>query len=143
MSERRRTNLARLLVGVVFVWNVQCALAFLINPEDYATSFELEGTVGLAMMQSVGVLFLMWNVPYAVALWQPVRHRTALYEAVVMQAIGVAGESWILWGLGTEHAALRSSLTRFIWFDAAGLILLLTAVWLVWRIPKNATGANG
>lgn len=143
MSERWRTNLARLLVGVVFIWNVQCALVFLIRPQAYAASFELEGAVGLAMMQSVGVLFLMWNVPYAVALWQPVRHRTALYEAVVMQAIGVVGESWILWGLGTARATLQSSLTRFIWFDGAGLILLLVAAWLVWQIPKNASGANG
>ena len=140
MSERWRTNLARLLVGVVFVWNVQCALAFLIIPEAHSASFELEGAVGQAVIQSLGVLFLMWNVPYAVALWHPLRHRTALYEAMVMQAIGVAGESWILWQLGAEHVILGASITRFIWFDAAGLALLLAAAWLLRKIPGIPAG---
>jgi hypothetical protein len=138
-----RINLARLLVGIVFVWNVQCALAFLIRPEAYAAGFELAGAVGQAVMQSLGVLFLMWNVPYAVALWHPVKHRTALFEAVTMQAIGVAGESWILWGLGHEHAILRSSITRFIWFDAAGLALLLVAACLVRGISNTFSGVKG
>lgn len=143
MSAPRWTNLARLLVGIVFVWNVQCAMAFLIRPEAYAAGFELAGAVGQAVMQSLGVLFLMWNVPYAVALWHPVRHRMALFEAVTMQAIGVAGESWILWGLGHEHAILQSSITRFIWFDAAGLALLLVAAWLVVKISNHSDGAHG
>jgi hypothetical protein len=143
LSERWRTNLARLLVGIVFAWNVQCALAFLIKPEAYAASFELAGAVGLAMIQSVGVLFLMWNVPYAVALWHPLRHKTALYEAVIMQAIGVAGESWILLGLPGANATLQASLTRFIWFDAAGLALLLAAAWLVRGIYYKSARKNG
>jgi hypothetical protein len=143
LSERWRTHLARLLVGIVLIWNVQCALALLFQPDSYAASFELVGAVGLAMMQSLGVLFLMWNVPYAVALWNPVQHKTSLYEAVVMQAIGVVGETWIFWGLPAVHTALRASITRFIWFDSAGLVLLLIAAWLVRKIPKISPGDQG
>ena len=58
---------ARVLVGVVFVVNVQCALVFLLLPGRYATLFELQGSAGEAIIQGMGVLFLMWNVPYGVA----------------------------------------------------------------------------
>ncbi len=50
----------------------------------------------------MGVLFLMWNVPYAVALWHPLRHRISLYEALAMQAIGLLGESLIYLSLSPE-----------------------------------------
>jgi hypothetical protein len=86
-----KNNLARVLIGAVFLVNVQCALAFLIWPERYAPTFEMGGVVGVAMVRGLGVLFLMWNVPYAVALWHPVRHRDFLFTALVMQAIGLLG----------------------------------------------------
>ena len=66
----------------------------------------------------------MWNVPYAVALWHPVRHRVSLYEALAMQAIGLAGESLILLSCLRRCVVARASIGRFILFDAAGLVLL-------------------
>ena len=84
-------------------------------------------------MRGMGVLFLMWNVPYAVALWNPLRYRISLYEASAMQAIGLLGCGLILFSLPAAHAILQASLLRFIAFDGAGLILLLLAVWLVHR----------
>ena len=87
----------------------------------------------------MGVLFLMWNVPYAVALWHPVRHRVSLYEAIAMQTIGLIGESLILWSLGGAHPVAAGSVTRFIAFDGVGLIalsaaaLVTAASWLPWR----------
>lgn len=124
-----RLWLSRLLIAAVFIWNVQCAVAFLVSPAPYAAGFELEGTTGEAMVRGMGVLFLMWNVPYAVALWHPVRFRVALAEALAMQSIGLLGESLILVSLPPVHSLARMSIARFIAFDAAGLLLLLAAAW--------------
>lgn len=125
-----RLWLSRLLIAAVFIWNVQCAAAFLVSPAPYAAGFELEGTIGEAMVRGMGVLFLMWNVPYVVALLHPVRFRVALAEALVMQSIGLLGESLILATLPPANLLARTSIARFIGFDAAGLLLLLAAAWL-------------
>jgi hypothetical protein len=133
--------LARLAIGLVFVWNIQCSLAFLLWPDRFSAGFELSGATGAAVVRGVGLLFLMWNIPYAVALWHPLRHRTSLYEATAMQAIGVLGETLIRLGLPPAHYLLRASLLRFILFDAAGLLLLMMAVWLVGRAARTGTAA--
>lgn len=119
-----KTWLARGLIGIVFFFNVECALAFLIAPQSYAPAFELGGAAGEGMVRGMGILFLMWNVPYAVALWNPVSHRRSLLEAVAMQAIGVVGETILLLTFPEGHAAVRDSVMRFILFDGVGLILL-------------------
>lgn len=119
--------IGRLLIGFVFFFNVQCAVAFIIRPSLFTWGFDLQGGTGEAMVRGLGVLFLMWNVPYAVALWNPIRYRISLYEAVIMQAVGLLGESLILWFLPGEHPAVRSTLLRFISFDGGGLIALLVA----------------
>ena len=126
-----RLWLSRLLIGIVFAWNVQAAAIFIVNPGAFVAAYELSGAAGEAAVRGVGVLFLMWNVPYAAALWHPVRYRLALILAVVMQAIGLAGETFIRLSLPDGHAALSASILRFILFDGAGLVLLLVAVWLV------------
>ena len=123
--------LARLLVGLVFAWNVQAALVFVLSPGAFVRGYELSGVPGEAAVRGVGVLFLMWNVPYAAALWNPVRYRLALTLARVMQLVGLVGESFILSTLGAQHFILRASILRFILFDGAGLALLALAAWLV------------
>ena len=130
---RARIWLARGLIAAVFLWNVQCAAAFLLAPGAYAAGFELSGAAGEAMVRGMGVLFLMWNVPYAVALWHPVRHRVSLNEALAMQAIGLAGESLILWALGAGHPVAAGTVARFIAFDGAGVLLLALAAWVTRR----------
>jgi hypothetical protein len=134
----RKTFFARLLIGLVFLWNVQCAFAFLFWPERYAPGFELSGAPGAAAVRGLGVLFLMWNVPYAVALWNPVRYRVSLWEAVAMQAIGVVGESLIYLGIPITFTIARSSLARFILFDGLGLLALILALWLVSSFRRKA-----
>jgi hypothetical protein len=131
--ETIRLWFARLLIGIVFLWNVQCAIAFLLAPAPFAPGFELSGAAGAAAVRGMGVLFLMWNVPYAVALWHPVRHRVSLYEAVTMQTIGLIGESLILLSLGGAHPIAAGSVTRFIAFDGAGVVLLALAAWVTRR----------
>ena len=88
-------------------------------------------------MRGTGILFLMWNVPYLVALWHPVKYRLALGIALIMQLIGVLGESWTLYSLQFEHTLLKISIWRFIGFDAVGLLFLTVAFWLVRRDVKS------
>ncbi len=121
---------ARVLIGVVIAWNLQCALVFFLTPDLYAPAFELTGIPGAAAVRGTAVLFAMWNVPYLVALWHPRRNRVSLWESFAMQLTGLAGETAILLLLPAGHAALRESVLRFIAFDAAGLLLLAGAVGL-------------
>jgi hypothetical protein len=138
-----RLNLARLLIGVVIIFNLQAAVVFLFWPANYVPAFELEGAVGEAMLRGLGVLFVMWNVPYAVALRHPVRYRVSLYEALVMQTIGLVGETIILFTLPAIHDMLRASILRFITFDALGLILLITAAWITRKIENKGSSSTG
>jgi hypothetical protein len=121
---------ARLLIAVVVAWNLECALVFLLNPAEFAPGFELTGIPGSAAVRGFAVLFVMWNIPYLVALWHPLRQRVSLREALVMQAVGVIGESFILFSLPGGHPLLSASLLRFIIFDTAGVFCLIGANWL-------------
>lgn len=128
---------ARALIAVVLIWNLQCAVAFLVSPEGFAPSFELEGEAGAVMVRSMGILFVMWNVPYAVALWHPGRHRRSLIEALVMQCLGVVGEGLLWVTLSPGHDALRRTAWRFTLFDGAGVVLLLLALLCVRRYAPS------
>jgi hypothetical protein len=127
----KRLWLARILIALVILWNLQAALMFIISPETFAPGFQLAGVPGDAAVRGVGILFLMWNVPYAVAFWNPRKYKLSLSEALVMQSLGVVGESFIFFNLPVEFGILRGSILRFILFDAAGLLALASAFWLV------------
>ncbi|MGB7874439.1 MAG: hypothetical protein WBL25_08640 [Anaerolineales bacterium] len=131
MSENFRLWLARGLIALVMAWNLQAALVFILWPERFAPGFELSGVPGAAAVRGTGFLFLMWNVPYLVALWHPQEYRLALGLALVMQSIGLVGESLILLALPDGHALLRGAILRFIAFDGGGLLLLAATFWLV------------
>ena len=132
-----RLNISRLLSGLVLLINLQSAFTYLLWPERYAPGFEMTGDIGAAMVRGMGVLFVMWNVPYVVALWNPVRYHIALYIAIAMQVIGLVGETWIYLSLPTVHATARASIMRFIIFDALGLLALLGAAWISRRIDTD------
>ena len=131
-----RLWLGRILILCVLVMNIQCAVVFILTPALFAPGFELQGPVGEAMVRGMGVLFLMWNVPYAVAAWQPQKQRVSMIEALLMQAIGVVGETAIFLALPLEHAVVRASVLRFVIFDSGGLVFLLAAAWIT-RLPKS------
>ena len=122
--------IGRVLIGIVLGWNVECALAFLTQPQHYTPAFGLAGAPGDAALRGIGVLFLMWNIPYLVALLQPRRHRLSLYEAVAIQAIGFSGESLLFLSLPVDYPVMRASIARFMLFDGAGLVILLLSVWI-------------
>lgn len=132
MAQKTRTLLiiARLLIAVVLFFNLQSAVLFFLQPEFYMGGFGLEATVGRPVVRGFGLLFLMWNIPYIFALVNPLRHRISLIEAVIMQALALAGESAILWMDGPFTDVFRMSILRFIVFDGVGLVLLISALFI-------------
>lgn len=133
----KRIWLPRLLIGAVLFFNLQCAAAFLANPSAYVAGFGLSGEAGAGMLRGMGLLFVMWNVPYVFACYHPVKYRVSLIEALIMQAIGLLGETWILFGGSYDNALINSTVLRFIVFDGGGLALLLLAFLL--SIPKKSS----
>jgi hypothetical protein len=127
--------LSRLLIGLVAAWNLQAAFAFIFTPDKFVGAYELSGAAGEAAVRGVGVLFLMWNIPYLFALKNPVQYKLALILALLMQFTGLIGESYILSTLGMEHVVLRGSILRFIAFDGVGVILLGIAYLLIKERP--------
>jgi hypothetical protein len=129
METKSKLWIGRIFIGAVLMMNIQSALVFFIDPARYAPAYELIGIPGEAAIRGYGVLFLMWNVPYVVALIHPLKNRISLYEAIAMQTIGLLGESFIYFQLPPVHSILGSSILRFVIFDGGGLILLILAGW--------------
>lgn len=115
---------------IVMAWNLQAAVVFLAAPHRYLQAFQLSGVPGQIAIQGVGVLFLMWQVPYAFALVSPSRHRVSMIEALIMQILGVVGESLLILFLPSDYPRIRDSLKQFVLFDGIGVILLFTA-WML------------
>jgi hypothetical protein len=132
-----RLWLGRLLIGAVVFANLQCALAFIINPSAYLQAYELNGIPGLNAIQGFGILFVMWNVPYLVAIVHPDKHRLSLLQAVAMQAIGLCGESYLFFKLPGGYPQLAASILRFMVFDGIGLLVLLIALLLTRRFSSQ------
>lgn len=132
-----RAWLSRILIILVAAWNIQAGIVFLVSPRSFVGAYELSGAEGEAAVRGMGVLFLMWNVPYLFALWNPIRYRLALTLSLLMQLTGLVGESYILSTLTSDHIVLRESILRFIAFDATGLVLLVIA-WMLIRKPSTS-----
>jgi hypothetical protein len=137
MSNKWKIRIAKTLIGIVLFINLDAAFSFMFSPGDFAPAFELSGQPGIAMIRGVGLLFLMWNVPYVIALINPIRFSIALLSSVVMQAIGVIGETFILLSVTGSHPQITASTIRFIIFDAGGFVLLIIAGWVVIQSRKG------
>ncbi len=133
-----RIWLGRILISAVVFANIQCALVFIFDPSDYLRAFDLSGIPGEIAIQGYGILFIMWNVPYLVAIIHPRRYQRSLYEAITMQTIGLLGESFLFLKLTPAYPNLRVSILRFIWFDGIGLVLLLVS----WMVTRNSTAGE-
>lgn len=132
---------SRILIGIVFAINIQAGFDFYFNPQKYSAAYELSGIPGEISVAGAGLLFLMWNIPYVFAIWHPVKHNISLIQANLMQFLGVAGESILLFRIPQqEHPVLTNSITRFIIFDGAGLVFLICAFLLVFGIKKEQRG---
>ena len=121
----------RLCFGVVFCWNIMCALQFAITPEQYAAAYELSGVAGAVAVQGLGVAFLMWNATYPVYLARPRRYPVLGGAIIAQQVIGLIGEIAIALSLPAGHDLLFANIARFVAFDAAGLALMAASfTWL-------------
>jgi hypothetical protein len=123
---------SRLLIAIVTAWNLQAAIIFIASPGSFVHAYELSGVAGEAAVRGIGLLFVMWNVPYVFAAINPIRFRLGLVCALLMQLIGLIGESYIYSTLPAGYETLKDSILRFIIFDGVGLILLSIA-WLLTR----------
>ena len=114
----------RIAFALVLAVNVQCALQFAFTPGDFAAAYELEGVPGEAAVRGLGIAFLMWNATYPAFIAAPRRFPVLGWVILAQQAIGLVGESALLFGLPAGHDMLAESVTRFIAFDAAGLAIM-------------------
>ena len=130
-TDERILWLARIIVGAVFLMNVSCALAFILQPESYSPGFEVAGVPGMIYVQGLGILFLMWNATYPLVIFHPIRYRALFVVVLIQQAIGFAGETWLWLTLPAGHSPLRATGLRFIIFDGIGLITMAGAYWLL------------
>lgn len=125
----------RLLIGLVLISNVEAGIEFFFSPARFAGSFEVPAFPGEIAVAGTGLLFLMWNVPYFFATVNPFKFKISLYEAVIMQSLGLLGETVLLLRISpVTHLLLRTSITRFIVFDGVGLVFLLIALLIINRI---------
>ena len=130
-----RTWLSRILIIIVAAWNIQAAFFLLIQTETVTSSIQLPGPAGILTVRGIGILFLMWNIPYMAAAINPIRNRNSLIESLLMQFIALAGESLILRSTQALTFALETTMNTYIRFDAAGLVLLAAAMLVTMRIP--------
>ena len=136
---RGRTWAARVLVALVMASNVLCAVQFIVWPGAYAGAYQLEGLAAPYIVQSFGIVFLMWNATYPPVIARPCRYRVLFGVVVAQQAIGLAGESLLRATLPAGLDVLAASVARFIAFDAAGLILLAIACALTVSKPAGTS----
>jgi hypothetical protein len=123
---------------LVLASNLSAAVPMVLWPDRYTGGFEVAGTPGLVLVRSIGLLFLMWVVPYVPAILHPQRYRICLMVILAQQCIGLLGESLMAVVLPAGHPALWATGTRYIIFDTAGLFLLGAA----WYLSRPSSGAT-
>jgi hypothetical protein len=128
---------SRVLIGGVIFTNLQCAFVFFLNPFSYIQAYDLNGVPGAYAIQGFGILFAMWNIPYLFAFIHPQKNRISLYEALIMQSIGLLGESFLYFRLPMGFPNLAASIQRFILFDGVGLMALILS-FLLTRSHKQS-----
>lgn len=131
----------RISVGIVLLINIYCSLVFILFPDSYQWSFELAGDIGPYFIQTLGILFFMWNIPYMFAFFDPVKFRTSYLESILMQSIGLIGETLLVNSIPLHHSILRGSIFRFILFDGFGLFLLLLGFFSIKNVKENEISA--
>jgi hypothetical protein len=145
-SESRKLWAARIAVMLVLMANLSAAIPYVLNPDGFASAFELSGVSGAAMVRGIGILFLMWCVAYVPTIVRPDRHPALLGVILVQQVIGLAGEGWIIASLPPGYNTLSATGLRFMIFDSVGLALLIFAFMLVRRraaqIPQSCSSVR-
>jgi hypothetical protein len=132
------TWLVRACFGLVFAWNMVCALQFIITPANYVGTFGLEGKVGQVAVAGLGVAFVMWNCTFPAFIVRPQRFMSLGIVAIVQQIVGIVGETWILFTLAAGLAP-DGAIVQFLFFDVSGLILMLGSLVFLWKVRRFST----
>lgn len=128
----------RVCFALVFIVNIQCALSYVVMPESFTGGFQLSGIPGVVAVQGIGVAFLMWNATYPAFIVSPLRFKTLGIVVVIQQIIGLVGESVILLDLPSMgYAQLAESISRFILFDALGLVIMAASLAFLFFVLKR------
>lgn len=131
MAESKRRNtlnwIARVLVLAVFIGNMQCALLFILHPQDIVGAYQIAGSGAEPVARSIGISFLLWNCTYPAVIWNPERFRSVFVVVLAQQAVGLLCEIWLYTTLDVQTAQLADSIMRFIWFDAPAFIAMIVA----------------
>ena len=118
------------MVFTVFAINIRCVIAFIFFAENYIRAYELTGVPGMVAIQGIGVAFLMWNTTYPLVIVRPDKFRILFIVVIAQQIVGLLGETFILLTMPGGYDILAGNILRFIIFDAAGLVLLVTGFFL-------------
>ena len=129
--------LIAVMVGAVFGMNIVCAFQFIFTPARYMYGFEISGVPGVAIVQSMGILFLMWNLTYPAVIVQPAQQRVLFIIVLLQQMVGIAGETWLFFSLPAGHDLLAGTALRFIFFDSLGFVVLILAFLLSLRLKPR------
>lgn len=133
----------RACFALVFIVNVQCAFSYIFMPESFAGGFQLSGIEGAVAVQGIGVAFLMWNATYPAFIARPQRFCVLGVVILFQQAIGLVGESMIYLSLPEfGYAQLAHSITRFIVFDAIGLVFMMLSFCIMCLVAKKRDRAK-
>lgn len=121
----------RIAFAIVFVWNVQCAVLFVVDPETYARGFGMAlsenpyaDAATLSAVMGIGVAFLMWNATYPAFIVAPERFKVLGWVIVAQQLIGLVGELYILSIVSFSNNVCSLAIMRFVLFDAIGLLMM-------------------
>lgn len=126
-SSKQALWCTRIVFGLVFIINVQCALQFVFTPDTYVGAYELNGIAGTIALQGMGIAFLVWNTTYPFFIARPIKWRVVGIIILAQQAIGLIGESLLLTCVPSGHEILTTSIQRFILFDGIGLLAMTAA----------------
>jgi hypothetical protein len=121
---------ARLCIVCVFAWNMSCAISFIIDPSQGTVGYELSGVGAIAAIRGMGVIMLMWNISYIPLIYKPSRFRCMFVVVIIQQLIAVAGDMYVVLFDASSASMLYDSVTRFLMFDIAGIVLLIIAYFL-------------
>jgi hypothetical protein len=109
---------------------MSCAISFIIDPSQGTVGYELSGVGAIAAIRGMGVIMLMWNISYIPLIYRPSRFRCMFVVVIIQQLIAVAGDMYVVLFDASSASMLYDSVTRFLMFDIAGIVLLIISYFL-------------
>jgi hypothetical protein len=122
-SHYSRLQLSRAAVGIVLFLNIQCAVQFLASPQITRRVLNFQEH-GRNSYSRYGNLIPYVECALCFCLNPPVKYRISYFQAVIMQFIGLLGETFLWIVIPSENALIAANISRFIIFDGTGLVFM-------------------